>query len=219
LLRSTVAGALLAPDASIPLERAKALKIFCEDPNLPLLLIIPTGSSTKTQRQPNHLSSFLLLHNTRSPQSRRTSHRVELNICRHHPATQKTYPAELTLEAISSRPTTNLDWTFCGSRPCITTKHTSSNSQISLFNKKFTKMDAGALRECTASTLSANADIRRQAELQLKSVSPVEQNFNRGRNNRTESARTDRADFAFCRRKCKMALSPPSQILSHLTPM
>ncbi|CCX05231.1 armadillo-type protein [Pyronema domesticum] len=31
-------------------------------------------------------------------------------------------------------------------------------------------MDAGALRECIASTLSANADIRRQAELQLKSA-------------------------------------------------
>lgn len=32
-------------------------------------------------------------------------------------------------------------------------------------------MDAAALRECIGSTLSANADIRRQAELQLKAVS------------------------------------------------
>lgn len=36
-------------------------------------------------------------------------------------------------------------------------------------------MDVASLRECICSTLSANADIRRAAELQLKAVSYIPQ--------------------------------------------
>lgn len=38
-------------------------------------------------------------------------------------------------------------------------------------------MDVAALRECTLSALDTNADIRRQAELQLKQVPEILQTF------------------------------------------